>query len=101
MRMDVCVRAAIRASAIFLVFSGLVWSPLPAQQAVATTDVNVRAGQSKSSKILDRLHAGDTVALASPAKRAGYYHIQEPGGTVGWVYARYLSVISGGPTSNP
>lgn len=77
-------------------------SPLRGQQAVATSDVKVRSGQSRTSEIVDTLRAGDTVDLLSPAKRKGYYHVQERDGTQGWVYGRYLSVVSAGtPEPNP
>lgn len=62
-------------------------------QAVATSNVNVRSGQSKSSRILDELSEGDTVTLLSPSLRRGYYHIQEASGTKGWVYSHYIEVV--------
>ena len=80
------------------------------QRAVATGGVNVRTGQSTSSKILDHLSEGDTVTLLSAHPTKGYYHIEQATGTKGWVYDRYLTVIdsaavtpspvvpSGGPT---
>ena len=71
-----------------------------AQEAVATASVNVRSGQSKSSRILDHLNAGDTVALVSPTLRRSYYHIEESDGTRGWVYSRYLTLV-GGPAAAP
>ena len=75
---------------------------LPAQQnaAVATADVNVRAGQSKSARILDQLSPGDTVMLVSTRMRKGYYHIQESSGTRGWVYSRFLQLVEA-PTPTP
>src|SRR3954463_839815 len=74
---------------------------VPAQgqtTAVATANVNVRSGQSTSSRILDQLSPGDTVRLLSTTLRRGYYHIQEPSGTKGWTYKRYLRVIVAAPT---
>jgi uncharacterized protein YgiM (DUF1202 family) len=78
--------------AIFLTLFSASAGPLLGQQAVATADVNVRSGQSMSSRILDHLQAGDTVTLVRQTKRLGYYHIQESSGLKGWVYARYLRV---------
>jgi len=71
---------------------------IAAQQAVATAAVNVRAGQSTSSRIITHLNAGDTVSLLSATKTSGYYHIEERDSTKGWVYARYLRVITGSTT---
>jgi hypothetical protein len=68
---------------------------LGAQEAVATASVNVRSGQSKSSRILGHLNAGDTVTLLSPTLRRSYYHIAESDGTRGWVYSRYLTLVGG------
>ena len=64
-----------------------------AQEAVATTVVNVRSGHSMSSRILDHLTEGDTVSLLSATKRNGYYHVEEADGTHGWVYSRYLALV--------
>lgn len=73
-----------------------------AQEAVATTTVNVRSGYSSSSRILDHLTEGDTVSLLSATKRNGYYHVEEADGTRGWVYSRYLELIDGSvPASTP
>jgi hypothetical protein len=75
-----------------------------AQDAVATASVNVRSGQSKSSRIVDRLNAGDTVTLVSPTLRRRYYHIAESNGTRGWVYSHYLAVVvtpAAGPAVAP
>src|SRR5436305_1232194 len=66
--------------------------------AVATANVNVRTGQSKSSRILDELSPGDTVTLLSPTLRRSYYHIQERNGIKGWTYKRYLRVITATPS---
>src|SRR5258708_31371691 len=74
-----------------LALSGLA----TAQQAVATAAVNVRSGQSTSSRIINHLSAGDTVSLLSAAKKGGYYHVEERDTTKGWVYARYLRVLAG------
>jgi hypothetical protein len=66
--------------------------------------VNVRSGQSKSSRILGHLNAGDTVALVSPTRRRSYYHIAESNGTRGWVYSHYLTVVAttaAGPAVTP
>lgn len=68
-----------------------------AGQAVATGGVNVRSGQSKSSKILDHLEEGDTVSLLSSSPTKGYYHVEEANGTKGWVYVRYLNVVTSSP----
>src|ERR1700716_838905 len=68
--------------------------PAHAQSAVATSSVNVRSGQSTASRVLDQLIAGDTVQLVSPSLRLGYYHIQEADGTKGWVYRRFLKVLT-------
>lgn len=76
--------------------------PLGAQQqAVATATVNVRSGQSVSSRIVDHLEADDTVSLLSPTRRRGYFHIEESDGTRGWVYARYLTVIGDANVAPP
>src|SRR5690348_14981371 len=78
-------------------------APLVAQQpvAVATAHVNVRSGQSMSTRILDQLDPGDTVTLLSLALRRGYYHIQEVDGTKGWVYRRYLERVESPPAPTP
>src|SRR5690348_6162761 len=76
-------------------------APLAAQQAVATGGVNVRTGQSTASQILDHLEAGDTVKLLSANPRKGYYHVEEPNGTQGWVYIRYLDVIGTAAATTP
>lgn len=76
----------------------LVWIPAtarPQSAAVATQDVNVRSGQSKSSRRLAVLNEGDTVALVTSGLRRGYYHVRLGDGTRGWVYSRYLRVVSG------
>jgi uncharacterized protein YraI len=75
-------------------FVGLLAVPglAVAQRAVATAAVNVRSGQSTSSRIITHLNTGDTVALLSPTKRSGYYHISEDD-TTGWVYGRYLRLL--------
>ena len=75
-------------------------TPLGAQKAVATGGVNVRSGQSMSSRILDHLETGDTVTLLSPNPRAGYYHIEENDGTKGWVYVRYLQAVATAPVDS-
>jgi uncharacterized protein YraI len=64
-----------------------------AQSAVATSSVNVRAGQTKASRVRDHLSAGDTVQLLSPSLRRGYYHVEEANGTTGWVYRRFLTIL--------
>lgn len=69
-----------------------------AQQAVATTAVNVRSGQSTSSRIITHLSAGDTVSLLSATKKGGYYHVEERDSTKGWVYARYLRLLGDSTT---
>jgi hypothetical protein len=75
-------------------------TPLGAQKAVATGGVNVRTGQSMSSRILDHLETGDTVTLLNRNPRAGYYHIEENDGTKGWVYVRYLQTVSTAPVDS-
>src|SRR5258708_36958527 len=74
-----------------LALSGLA----TAQQAVATAAVNVRSGQSTSSRIINHPSAGDTVSLLSAAKKGGYYPVEEREPTKGWVYAPYLRVLAG------
>jgi hypothetical protein len=71
-------------------------APLGAQRAVANAALNVRESQSKSSKILDHLSAGDTVALITEKPTLSYYHIEEPNGTKGWVYMRYVDLVGAG-----
>lgn len=71
------------------------------QAAVATAHVNVRSGQSMASRILDVLSPGDTVQLLSSSLRRGYYHIQEPAGTKGWVSRRYLELVEAPPAPAP
>jgi len=82
----------------------LLWlgvGSLPAQQAIATGDVNVRSGQSRSTSILGQLRTGDTVTLLSSTKTLGYYHVHQSGGLEGWAYARYLRVSSAPPAPPP
>lgn len=68
--------------------------PLRAQQhAVATGRVNVRSGPSRKSRVVDHLVADDTIALLDTSMRKGYYHIEEPDGTRGWVYSQYLDLL--------
>ncbi len=85
---------------LLLAFVSALAAPVAAQQAVATGSVNVRTGQSTSSRILDHLETGDTVTLLSPNPRAGYYHVEESGGTKGWVYVRYLEVVARAPVDS-
>ena len=78
-------------------FAALIVLPaaLLGQDAVATANVNVRAGASMSRQIVDHLTKGDTVSLASPTKTTGFYHVTERNGTTGWASAQYLTVVTG------
>jgi len=72
-----------------------------AQQAVATAAVNVRSGQSTSSRIINHLNAGDTVSLVSATQEGRLLpRRKKSDGTKGWVYARYLRLATG-PVTPP
>ncbi len=73
----------------------LIGSAVSAQQVVATSPLNIRSGQSASSKVRGHLGQGDTAILESPNPRSGYYHVRSADGVVGWAWAARLQPITG------
>jgi len=83
------------------IFTSLVLvcaSTAMSQRAVATSDLNVRTGQSTASRIVGHLQIGDTVSLVSSSPRKGYYHILTNGGTKGWAWTLRLQVVEDATT---
>ena len=86
-------------------FLALVFtSGVDAQQVVAISGLNVRSGQSMSSKIRGHLNENDTASLVSPSKVLGYYHVRTETGLVGWSWAARLRLVTTdttGPSPSP
>lgn len=60
--------------------------------------VNIRDGNSLSSKVITQLNWNDAVTVLG--QENGWYQIKLTNGTVGWIYGQYLSLrTSGGITS--
>jgi SH3-like domain-containing protein len=62
-----------------------------AQRLEATHDVNLRKGPSTSSSIITVVDSG--TAVDSLMRRSGWDRVQIPGGTKGWINARYLGPL--------
>jgi Bacterial SH3 domain len=63
-----------------------------AQEASIRRSSNLRKSPGTGSEISYSLKGGDTVTLISSQKRAGYYHVRTNNGTVGWVWAKNVTV---------
>ncbi|HVY49749.1 MAG TPA: SH3 domain-containing protein [Minicystis sp.] len=61
----------------------------------ATTSVNLRSGPSTSNAILHVVPAGATVTVVSSNPTNGFYQVNH-GGTVGWSYGQYYTLVSSG-----
>jgi hypothetical protein len=69
-----------------------------AQRAVATSGLNVRTGQSTTSRVVAHLEDGDTVSLLSTSPRRSYYHVETSDGVKGWAWTARLQLVDHGAT---
>jgi hypothetical protein len=65
-------------------------APALAQQAVTTTNLNVRAGPGSQEEVIGRLASGQAVTIDGCVDRGKWCKVLLPEGE-GWVSARYLS----------
>ena|ERR1017187_2914792 len=63
-----------------------------AQQGSIQRSSNLRKSPGTGSEVVGALNGGDKVTLTSPQVQAGYFHVRTSDGTVGWVWARNVSV---------
>lgn len=69
------IRAATAAA---LVLIGLVGTPASAEQARATTDLNVRSGPGTGYGVVDVLHAGEIVTMSN-CQPNNWCYVTHPG----------------------
>jgi hypothetical protein len=74
-------------------------SPGLAQQATVVRNVSLRSDPSTGNPPIRLLRPSENVTLVEPNKTSGYYHVRTQQGEEGWVWARNLSVVSGGAPS--
>ncbi|WP_242823281.1 N-acetylmuramoyl-L-alanine amidase [Thermaerobacter subterraneus] len=63
--------------------------PVPARAIVTGTLLNVRSGPGTGFDVIDRLPEGTVVTLRT--KQGGWFEVQAPSGTVGWVAGDYIT----------
>ncbi|WP_243149831.1 N-acetylmuramoyl-L-alanine amidase [Thermaerobacter sp. PB12/4term] len=63
--------------------------PVPARAIVTGSLLNVRSGPGTEFDLIDRLPEGTVVHLRT--KQGGWFEVQAPSGTVGWVAADYIT----------
>lgn len=71
-----------------------------AQTASIKRDVNLRADATTSSAVIELLKPGATLTLLVSAKQGGFYHVKAEDGKQGWVWARNVTVETGGLQGN-
>jgi len=67
----------------------------------ASREAIVREDHRTRSAELARLRPGETVDLASGRKTDGYYHVELPDGTQGWVYQTFVRRVPGEQPRDP
>src|SRR2546426_7675977 len=65
-----------------------------AQQAVVTHNTNLRRDPSTQHRPIRQLTPPDTVELIEPEQNSGYYHVRTADDEEGWVFARFLRILS-------
>lgn len=82
----------LAALAILVAFTPIA---VTAQVAVTTEDVNLRPNHTTHDPPLRALLKSDTLALLAPDTTNGFVHVRtRDDSTVGWVYGRYVVVVS-------
>jgi hypothetical protein len=77
----------------------LFWTSFAAAQtAVVKRNVNLRSDASTDSDIIESLKPGAQLQLVEPDPTNGFYHVTAADGQGGWVWARNITVLAGGPT---
>jgi hypothetical protein len=79
------------AVSVFLIVSA---RSLLAEQATVIHGVSLRSDPSTHTAPVGHLKKGSTVTLLEPQPKAGFYHVQTPDGTEGWVGVKFLSTES-------
>src|SRR2546430_9752868 len=90
-------RAALGTLLFLLVFS----SSGLAQQASPRRNVLLRRDPSASSPILQHLAKGVRIALVDSSPDSGFYHVRTEDDQIGWVFAKYVSVLESAPPGTP
>lgn len=70
---------------------------VPAQEATADRNANLRRDPSTRSPILAVLHQGSRLTLVDDTEDSGFYHVRTEDDQVGWVYAKLLTVSPAPP----
>jgi hypothetical protein len=90
--MNPCCRLfAFVAFAIAALLGGAV--SLDAQAAVVKRNVNLRAGPSTSTLIIELLLPGDELTILDPVERDNYYNVRAADGEEGWVWSPNIRVF--------
>lgn len=74
-----------------------VCGSLPAQEATANRNVNLRRDPSTSSPVIAHLVKGDRLTLVDATASSGFYHVRTENDQVGWVWAKYVTVSPAAP----
>jgi hypothetical protein len=85
-------RVALQCAGFLVVFS----SPVLAQQATVSRNVNLRRDPSTSSPIITLLETGSRLTLVDADADSGFYHVKTEDDHVGWVWSKFVNL-----TSNP
>ena len=67
---------------------------LVAQAAVVKRNVNLRAGHSTSTAIIELLLPGDELTILDPVKRENYFNVRAADGEEGWVWSPNIRVFA-------
>jgi hypothetical protein len=67
-------------------------SPVRAQNATTSRNVNLHRDPSASSQVLEHLSTGTRLTLVDTSPDHGFYHVRTEDDQVGWVFAKYVSV---------
>lgn len=73
------------------------------QNAVVTRNVNLRAGPSTSTAIIEPLEPENELWVLSPTRVSGYYEARAASGNQGWVYHTFIRITDEitDPTTGP
>ena len=78
----------------FLLLLFAFQTPLAAQTAVVTRNVNLRTGPSSSRAIIRQLAPPDELTVLTPDKTNGYWEVRTAGGDHGWVWGNNVHVTT-------
>lgn len=84
------VLRTVLAALLFVAFAQIA----AAQEAVVTHNVNLRKDPSTNQPAIRLLLPPDVITVLDPTKTNGYFHVRTEEDEEGWVYGRYVRILS-------